>query len=92
MPKDICRIKRRLTTFFVVVIVIQPGLVCYAAQYADPTAASIADVKDQLDEIQRISIASLLSIVLNLVAITVSVYGVNRCIINSFRGYTAAKR
>lgn len=75
------KIKQYLTFFFIFALMMQLCLVCYASGAAPEVSSTVT----QLDSIQRLSWASVLSIFLNFLVILVAVYGVNLSIVTSSR-------
>ena len=81
MARDrLFQIKKWITVFFAVVIMVQAGFVCYAS--ATPISG---DVAAQLSRIERLGQMLVAGLALNLVVALVAAYGFNVSIVNSYK-------
>ena len=74
------QIKRWITTFFAVVILVQSSFVCYAA-----SLPSGGDATFQLQQLEQLGCLLTLGLFLNLFVALVAAYGFNISIVNSIR-------
>jgi len=78
---DLERIKKLITLFFAVALLIQVGFIFYVSQGTAPAT----DIAMQLVDVKRASLVTVLSISLNLIVILVAVYGINVSMITCHR-------